>query len=317
MIRLRPLHAVLLAGLLLVAAWSSPLALLADPASGTLDQAPSVRPEAAYPLRVEVHGHDAGLLFGDVLALDAGRDALLVVAPGRAFGDDEARALLLFLLDGGRAAVADDRGIGAHLVERLGVGVELTGTRVYSPSFVDDPKRLLARDAGLLPNLPDHVALTHPVLVRGGEAVLLVPELAWEDRNANGRPDLGEPFASGAVAATVRVGAGELLVVGDPDVFRGESSPARAALLAHLTDSGRRRLVLDEAHHASADPLGLEPLLGGADGATARTGILMSTLIVAALVVLGPRLRARSSRAPLPMHAADPAVVASVLEELE
>lgn len=313
---IRPLHAVSLSAVLLAALWVSPIALLLDPSRASLHEPPSIVPAARFPLELNAGGHAARISFVRLDPLDPEREAVLVVAPERAYNDEEARALLGFLLAGGRVLVADDRGVGADLLARIGGGVELTSTHLYSPSFANDPKRLLARNAGRLPGLAADVELTWPVLVRGGDPVLLAPELSWQDLNQNGRPDLGEPLATGALASSAAVGRGELIVVGDPDVFLSGSNPARQPLLDYLAGPASRTLVLDEGHHGLRDPLGLNILTGGAERAAIRTGILITTIAVGAFVVLGPRLSPRPSRSRGRLGA-DPRVVAEMVEELD
>ena len=304
------------AGLLLAVTVLPVYALTLDARSGlapALSQGQVVTTRG-LPARSEVAGVPVTLVFARGFALDPSTDALLIVAPSVGYTDDEVLALRGFMSSGGRLLVADDRGVGVDLLARLAVGVALTSTVVYSPAFEGDPDRLVTLSTGAEPSFPAEVILSRPALVEGGEPLLLAPELAWLDLNDNGRPDLQEPLRSGALAARAPVGRGELVVVGDGDVFEGSQVELSRVLLASLGEDGARQVVVDEAHRALSDPVGTNDLLAGRLGALPATGILMLSLAVAAAAAFLPRLRRvrRDSRFP---PASDEA--AAAIQELD
>lgn len=312
----RVVHAVML-GLVLLAVGLAPAMLVASEGGSSL-AGRVARFEAGATPRHAVAGADASFFFGDVPPLDPSRDALLVVAPRVGYSDAEVLALASFVERGGRLLVADDGGVASDLLARLGLGVESSTSAVYSPGFARDPARLVTLSTGALPGLAAEVVLTRPVVVRGGEPVLVSPDLAWLDLNDNGSPDVGEPLEPAVLAATARAGAGELLVVGDADAVSADAPETARALVAWLV-LGERRLVVDEGHRVASDPLGLNAVLAGAQGTVVGTGILIFTLALGAFVVLGPRLvRGERKRTRAPLAARHPsALVAEVLGELK
>lgn len=305
-------------GALLLAAAGLVALALAGPLSLMLDAKSGVAPGGHVAL-VRGAPHVAGvpveLSFARDVAPDPERDALLIVTPSVGYRDAEVIALRGFLAAGGRVLLADDHGVGENLLARLAVGVSSSGTPVYSPGFDVDPDRLVTLSTAAVPGLPAEVVLTRPVLLAGGEPILRAPDLAWLDVNDNGRPDLGEPLRSGALAVRAPVGKGELIVIGDPDVFGAAHEATARALLVALGEDGARRILVDESHRALSDPLGANAVLAGGMGALAATGILMLTVVVAAAAVLRPRVRRVAPvRAPLRARGE---TIRDVLEELE
>lgn len=286
--RWSPVHGAFLA-LVLLLAGAAPLLLLAEPPS-TL--ATGALASDGLPPRVHLAGRDASVRFAGLAGLDPRTEALLIVSPRSAFSEDDVRDLHAFLASGGRVLLAVDGTIGRELLEDLSLGVQLSGSRVYSPSFRDDPGHILARSTGRVPALPSEVVLTRPLLLRGGDAILRPPALAWEDLNANGRPDLDEPAATGSLATEVAAGDGILVVVGDPDAVL-DAADVAGPLLDHVTQG--RRLVVDESHRPRSDPLTTNGLLAGKAAAWGTTGILMTSLAVGASIVLRPRVQAREA----------------------
>lgn len=279
--------ALLLAILILLAVSTAPVQMLTGAGDATL-RAQTL----AFPARLTWEGRVVEVRMNALADLDPGQHALLVVAPRAAFPEDDIIALSGFLAAGGRALVAADTGAGIDLVQRLDLGVTLTDVRVYSPDFSQDPRRIVARSTGVIDAMPDEVTLDRPVLVQGGHSVLLPPDLAWEDHNGNGLPDLDEPLANGSFAALAPLAEGALLVVGDPGAVAA-GTPTHAPLLSWLDGGGARTLVLDASHGALSDPLGVGPAAGWRIPFLASIGILIVAIGVGAFVVLAPRLRRR------------------------
>lgn len=313
---MRPLAGIALAALLLAAVFAGPLFALAVAPEGSVAHNLHA-PAAALPPDVRLEGRPSRLLFGSFASLDPARDAVLVLRPLAAYSSSDARDALEFLRAGGRILVADDHSVGATFVRDLGVGVELSDAHVYSPDFQNDAGDLVCRSTGVVAGMPAQIVLTHPVVVHGGTPLVVAPPLSWEDRNDNRRPDLDEPLLSGSLAASVPVGAGELIVVGDSALLAARSQ-SRDAFLDHLARDGRS-IVVDAGHEAQSNPLGTNALLGGRLGVASASGILIVTVAITAFVVLGPRLQAmRRPAARLgPVHGVSRAVLSDMLQELD
>lgn len=263
-------------------------------------------------------GFEATFAFSHVPHLDPSRDAFVIASPRVGFASDEVARLNAFMVAGGRVLAAVDGPVGKQFLEDLGAGVLVSTERVFTPGFNGSADRVVVVSTGRLPDLPGEAVLSRPVLVLGGTAALVTPELTWRDLNDNGRADLGEPLAPGAVAAVAHVGAGVLIVVGDPDAI-GVSSPETAFAFFGEAARGGRVLVFDESHRTRSDPLMLNGILAGSASPAAATGILMLTLAIGAFAVLGPRVASRRPprRALRGAHRMDPRVLRDVLSELD
>ncbi len=272
---------------------------------------------------IEWRGRSVRISHGGLGGLDPARDGLLVISAERAYDAEEVEALRAFLDAGGRALVADDVGAARGLVEALDVGVRVPGVGVFTPAYSKRPGFPVAISTGRVPNLPAEVVLNHPSVVLGdGEIVLHAPGLSWLDENANGWPDVDEPVGAWPIATIVRVGSGELLVLGDPSVFTREmrevDGAAVDALLGWVAPEGRR-LVVDEAHRAGADPLGIAVLLTEPVSASSAALVFGA----GAAVVAAAAWRVRFRRVVPARPAASPGdstlspIERSVVEELE
>lgn len=269
---MRVTHAVLVAGLVLLASLGGPMAAQGAPHS-VWDDGPQGLGHLVS-LRL-----DQPTLQGKPLLVAEGRIepragwGLLSVEPQRAFSDAEVGALRAFLEDGGSAVLLGGTPALAELLLKLRAGLEL-GSGVYSPAYLRDAAFPLATGLG------GSYALAQPRVVRGGTP-LLTTGLAWEDQNGNGAPDVGEPVASYPVAARAAVGRGTLIVVGSasPLTRDGWAAGPGAALLGLLGPA----IVVDEAHRVPLDPLGVSGLLAGAPEAALAPVVALAVGLVWAL----------------------------------
>lgn len=316
--RLRPAYAVSLAAVLLLGIVAGPL-LLVDAPSSFLHATRLADGGFGNPNAFSLGDHAVRLALARGVALDPLRDALLILDSNVGYTDAEVQGLRAFVFGGGRLLVAAERGAGAELLDRLDVGVRLTGTALYTPSFDVTPDRVIARSTSVLPGLPAEVILARPRIVEGGTPVLLAPEPSWADTNDNGRPDLDESIVTASVAALTSFGTGLVVVIADSQLFHRADPLVQRAFLDFIGENGERTLVLDEAHRTATDPFGFTPLLAGAPGLLVATGILIITFAIGAFVVLRPRIsrveaRRRSVRRP---ERFDPDLASEVLSELE
>ncbi len=300
----RAFHAAALAAILLVVVMS-PALLLNDRLDEDRDLASVAR-------------RDHGFVFSRFDKLDPAREAVVLRAPQVGFAPEEVRVLRNFLAEGGGLLLVDDVGSGRDLLIRLGVGIQTTSARVFTPGFEGTPERIVSVSSGALVGLPAEVVVSRPVAVLGGTPLLVTPELAWLDLNDNSRADLGEPLSVTVLAAIQTYGRGTLVVVGDPDILGPSAPPEIKRVLLQAVAPEGTRLVFDEAHGRFSDPLALNSIFTGRLGATQQTVILILGLVLGALAVLAPRVIAsRRRRAPVRISGPDARIAREALAELD
>ncbi len=232
---------------------------------------------------------------GELDGLDPEADGLLIVAPRLLYTDVEADRLRAFLAQGGRAIIADDDGTARELLRQLQLGIEIETANLFSTSYEKSPRFPILAATGELPG-PARVLAEQPKIVAGaGTSVLESHPYTWRDANNNQLPDLGEAQGEFAIARLLAFGAGELLVVGDPDLLTGVLDAQNPGLtdswLAWLTEG--RVLVVDEGHHATSNPMGLARTLAGDH---APTVVLLAGVAVLAMIGWAMRWRIRRVR---------------------
>jgi hypothetical protein len=283
-------HAVLVAGILLLASLGGPALAHAEPYS--------VWDEGPLGVGHLVGSTPQGATFdGKPLLVSEGRLAtkagwpLIVVEPQRGFTAAEVAGLRDFVASGGIALLAGSSPSLAELLERLDAGITLGGA-LYSPGFHARAAFPLASGLG-----GDWV-LTRPRAVIGGQP-LLTTGLAWSDLNGDGQPQLGEPVAAFAVAATQPLGQGQLVVVGSPSpmVRDGWDAGPGPALLASVLPAGAPGVVVDESHRLALDPLGIA---GAMTGDASGWAVPIGLGVVVAIWVLRPRVRRKDEGTPPP-----------------
>lgn len=321
-----PVWSVLILLIVLTALSSAPFAGQEAPYSGYNNGSDGLghlfdTPAVAVGGATTHDGQPVRFVHGPLRGLAPLDDALLVVGPRLVYGANEVAEVRAFLEAGGRVLVADSNGTARSLVANLDIGLEMPAALVYSTSFVGDPDHPIANSTGTILRMPHEVVLNAPSAVLGaGEAVLVAHPVSWLDTNNNGKPDLGEPRGAWSYARHVRVGAGEIVVVGDATLFTengdGGGRQAAAEALFDWLKAGRGTVVVDEGHRAATDPLGMSTVLAGGANAAA---VLVVAAAVGVGLVYAVRLRVvreRARRRPLPTSRVSHAA-ARALDELE
>lgn len=218
--------------------------------------------------------------FGALDDLPAGGTLVLagnVPDPSRA----DVQAVRAFLETGGRVLVASPAPGAARLVRLLDAGMELGPGTVYDPD-TDFQGRFTVNPTGALAG--DAVRLRGALVVSGaGQAVYVTGPFVWHDVGADGRPDLHDPRGSVAVARRLDVGAGELLVLGTPDLLRGAFRDA--------VDAWAGSPVVAVAPSSPRDAFGVRDTLAGEN-----TFAVAAALAVAAVAATAIALRVRVRR---------------------
>jgi hypothetical protein len=202
----------------------------------------------------------------------AASDALAIIGPRLPYSKAEAVQVRDFLTAGGRVLLADDVGTGRSLLAALDIGVAI-GDGVTSISYDRAPAFPIVASTGALA-LPAEMALSRPHVVLGaGVPVLRAHPYSWLDR------------------------AGEILIVGDPDLVTPAGSrlaPGAAEVLWQWLADGRD-VVFDEGHRARTDPVGVAPVLSGEAGGRV---VLVSAIGVAVALWIGFRIRIERQEPP-------------------
>lgn len=295
---MNPLYAVLIAFLVLVALVSVPQSTQDAPHSAYQDASRGLGHLFEQTPDLTYQGQPVRTIHGQVKALEPRQEALLIVGPRTSFSDTEVVHIELFLRQGGRVLIADDEGTGRGLLDRLDIDLHIPEGRIFSTSYQGDASFPVTESTDVLATLPATVVLhePRPVLGSAGQTLLLSHPLTWLDRNNDGRPDLDEPRGAFPLAKLVHLGAGQLVVIGDPDILTPRLQEANGgpqvqeAFMQWLTQGGSRILVVDEGHRATADPLGVAPLLAG-DAPLRAALIVVAALAATFLVAFKVRVR--------------------------
>ncbi len=128
-------------------------------------------------------------------------DRVIVIYPT---ADVDQRQLARFIIDGGRAIVADDFGASEPLLERLGIDRESLAPRHHSRFFLGRPSLPLFKPGGKHPLLDgvDEVVANHPSVLRTEGGAIL-------------------PFDDGqsGLVYDMRLGRGKAIVMGDASLM--------------------------------------------------------------------------------------------------
>jgi hypothetical protein len=195
------------------------------------------------------------------------RGTLVLAAPARAYAPDEAEAVRSFLAGGGRLLVVGPTPAAASLLQAVGLGIEARASRVFDPD-VDAGGRFAVTGSGLLAGVGE-ARIPEAQVVVGGEPLASSGPFTWEDRNADGVPQVGEPRGSWPVAARATLGAGEAVVLGAPALL--EHPEVRAALEPWMAQP----VLADQGHRAPPEPLGMVALLSGEAALAAWGAVLL------------------------------------------
>lgn len=237
--------------------------------------------DAALPVhrnQVETPGADAArTTWGGLLDLPA--NGTLVVQGARyPYTPEEVLEVRAFLESGGRVLVADPSVPSASLVRALDVGIEVTPAKVFDPD-IDAQARFTASGTGVLGVTGTTKLSSAHIILGDGDPFVVTGPFTWQDRNADGVPDLGEPRGSWAVARLREAGRGQLLVLGTSELL---SDPLTADAIATWVRAGGD-IVADGYHRSGGDPLDATPILAGHRSGAVAT-VLFATLLVGALV---------------------------------
>ena len=210
------------------------------------------------------------LRWGPLESLPAG-GTLVLESPARSYAPAEVEAVRRFVEGGGRLLVLGTTPAAASLLHAAGFGLDARTSQVFDPD-VDGEGRFAVTGSGLLSGLGT-ARIGSARLVLGGEPLAVTGPFTWEDRNADGVPQIQEPRGSWPVAARAPLGAGEVVALGSRDLL--DHAPVRDALAAWATAP----VLADQGHRTAPDPLGMVPLLSGEAAAVAWGAVLLLALL--------------------------------------
>lgn len=234
----------------------------------------------APALRFAQPAGDGHPLWGGLEGLPA-RGTLLIEAPRLAYTPAEAAALRGFLEGGGRVLVAEPSAAANSLLRAADIDIQAPGSLVFDPD-VDPEGRFTVTASGVLDAQGTLPLASSQVILGGGQSLWSTGPFVWQDLDADGGPDLGEPRGSWSVARLVAIGNGSILVLGSPAL-------AQQAVV-QLWVAGGGPLLLDARHNAGPDALGAADALAGHNPG-AILGVLVAGCLAAAGVAFGVRLR--------------------------
>ena len=192
----------------------------------------------------------------------------VVLSPETGYGPTDTDRLRAFVRRGGTLVVAED--VGPHsnpLLARLGASARVEGDTLRDERYnYRSPALPVARNVsnvGLLAGV-DSLTLNHGTGVDPDGATVLASSssVAYLDTNANDELDDSDPVGSYPVATTESVGAGRVVVVGDPSLFINamlDRSDNRAFVRSLFADHDR--VLLDYSHAGRLPPLSVALLV--------------------------------------------------------
>ncbi len=225
--------------------------------------------------------------------VDPARSSIVILGPDRSPSAAEIAWLKDFLEQGGRLLLADDFGKGQEFLSGLGIGTEIMGRRLLDLAYLKRPEFIVARD------FEDHattlglneVVLNHASAIDvgpGGRVLARTTRSSWLDIIEDGLPSLAEPLGPWPWLVEERLGAGTILILGDPSALtNGNSGLANNALfirqLAAWLAADGRTVLIDESHRQYPDPVRLRAsLVGDVSPVAQAVGASAALLFVAA-----------------------------------
>lgn len=192
----------------------------------------------------------------------------IVLAPSERYTPAEVAVLRRFVRRGGTLVVADDFGPYANpLLAGLGARSRIVGTPLRDERhYYRSPNLPVATNVtpSALTAGVDGLTLNHASAVRPNGATVLVrtSDFAYADANRNGALDPTESLGAYPVVTTEAIGAGRLVVAGDPSLFINAmlARPGNAAFVRNLF-AGRSAVILDYSHAGGFPPLALALLV--------------------------------------------------------
>ncbi|HMK47160.1 MAG TPA: DUF4350 domain-containing protein, partial [Methanocella sp.] len=186
---------------------------------------------------------------------------LLIIGPTESYSESESNQILSFLHLGGKVVVMDDYGTSNSLLNSINSPVTLNqqplcqdSNYYHKPSF---PIITSIRSQGLFSGV-GKLVLNHPVpldTARGATILASTSNMAWIDADNNGSINGNEKYSEYPVAASVKYGAGELIVIGDSDLLINGMSDLGddSVLKSNIFRSGI--VYIDVSHGQSSQPL--------------------------------------------------------------
>lgn len=225
---------------------------------------------------------------------NAGDTVALVLSPEDGYTSSEAAQVEQFVRAGGTLIVAEDyRPHGNALLGSIGAQARVDGRALYDTrnyyrksAFPEvAPAATTPATAGV-----ETAVFNHGTAVRPGNSTTLLnsSSYAYLDTNGNAELDNSERLDSRSVATSESVGAGRVIVIGDPSMFinamleRGDNRQFVQNLF-----SGHSQVLLDYSHVGGVPPLAAAVL------AVQRSGsllLLVGGVVVGALIALDHRV---------------------------
>lgn len=163
------------------------------------------------------------VMLGDTTGMKGRQnETLLVIAPGRSPNGEEGAAFRGFVASGNTLVLVDDFGPGNDLLEAVGSSIRLdrgnlsSHSREYEVSHA--PIGIPLEGRWLVAGL-SKVVFNHPVAVSGGYPLINTTHLSWIDDDGDGKVNRLEPMGQFTIASIEDVGAGRVVVIGDPSLF--------------------------------------------------------------------------------------------------
>lgn len=229
----------------------------------------------------------------------------VVLAPTRPYGPAAAARVRAFVEAGGTLVVAADvDGVANRLLAAVGADARVDGRPVRDERYhYRSPAMPEARNVSGHPLVSgvEHLTLNHGTTVRANGSTVLVSTsgFSYVDANRNGRLDDDEALGSRPVATVETVGAGRVVVLGDPSIAINAmlERPGNAAFVRAVIE-GHDRVLLDYSHARGLPPLAVAVLVAR-ESWLARLALGLGLIGLVALWELSPdRLARRDAGRP-------------------
>ena len=195
-------------------------------------------------------------------AFDATGTTLLIVSPTRNYTAGESATVASFLKRGGKVVVMDDFGKADSLLNDIGSPITIYPVPLcdYEDYYINhsfpvissiSPSPEMANVNELVLNYPASLNVSGSAF-----ALARTSGYGWLDFNDSGQYDGVEPMGTYTVVAKANYGAGQLLVVSDPDIFTngmlglGDNSVFMDNIL-------KGNVLFDASHGRSVTPAGV------------------------------------------------------------